>query len=248
MLSLVVTPLLVVTPPLVVTSSLGAGVVHPVVPHQIRQIGSKQHGPLTIHKPPNLLGIRRVAAQQSVLTQRDQLTGLRNRRTRLIQSAFNVELIIIPGLHLPIEHATDQIADLTFIEPGQLHVKIRKPLKLRQQPCELRFIPLADSLVERKVERLLLLNRQVNENNVDLLVPQILQNRQPLVPPDNGAGPPIDDNRLQIPKRLNAPLQIFIYRIPRPKLHARVVLRGVQLADPNPVSYTHLTLPTSDLV
>jgi hypothetical protein len=209
--------------------------VRAVVVHEVGRIGGEQDRPVAIHEPLDVRSTGGIAAQQPVRERRvgaedDEISRLCDRwpTTRHGQRRLHVELLL--GT-IVAQQLADQVAGLADGEPRQREIEVGGPHDLVEQLGKLPVVPPALDLVEREVERLLALDREIDDGDLDLGEARVDERPQPLMAAHERARATVPDQRLDEAELIEALAEGLVLGIPRTEVRARVVPRRNEPVD-----------------
>ena len=164
---------------------------------------------MTIHKQREVLRQRGVAAHHAVTTQRPNI-ALLHKGLQLVR--VDVAVIV---LHVLVMDFGEQVVHLGSVKAGRAEV-IPGKLQVGQKICQRFRLPFADRLVERDVQRLLVLRVfDMHHHAVDFFHALRDQHLIPLVAAHDIAGDLVPDYGVDIAVGSHAALDLLVGRITR---------------------------------
>lgn len=146
-------------------------------------------------------------------------------------------------------HLGEQVVDLRRVKAGRAEI-VAGGLEVGQQVSQRHRLPFADRLVERDIERLLILRIfDVNDHAVDLRRALSDQHLIALMAPHDVARHLVPDDGIDISEVGEAALDLFIGRVAGLQVFARIVLRGLEPIHGDPLQI-HLRIhdvPPNDI-
>jgi len=166
-------------------------VVHVVAPrrverHAVGGIGREQRRGGAVEQLRDIVGLHDIAAQQAVVTQAPQVTGLGAWGTPgFLECRLEVErfrpVALLAGLQLP-----EQVLHRVLVEARQREVEIRARPEVREQARQELVVPGAADLVEREPQEPRLLDRDVEPGHRNGRETQPPRGDEALVAADDG--------------------------------------------------------------
>ncbi len=211
--------------------------IRAVVADQVGRVGGEERGTLAVHESLDALGVGAVGAEQAVARahvcpERDQIARLRDRLGVRGREGIGIKAVRVS--QEPFrgrQELVDERAGLGDIEAGQSELEVWRFEQVVEQRGQGRLVPAARDLVEREVEGLLFILRQVDDADIDLGCAAGLEDGQTLVAADEVAGALVPDQRLDAAELVHGAGEAFVVGVAGLEGDAWVVRGGVEGVD-----------------
>ena len=175
--------------------------------HIVGRVGHDQIRLAVVHECSEGFCLGTVAADQSVPTECPKVAQPRDRR--LLQLCVHIEIVVF---YFILDRCFEQVVKLGGVKACERHIEVRA-LQIRNKQRQLILVPIAGYFVERDIQRLFFILRQLDHDAVHLGDAHINEYLQALMPANDAPRGLVPDDRLDVTELFNGALQLIVFRI-----------------------------------